>query len=88
MPRIPEMHPSSDMESLLTHPREQLELAAQMPWWGWMAVAGAMLFSAALIYYFWPRKDRCADLPRDDDGRLIPPWQWQQQQKPPAQEGP
>ena len=86
MPRIREIYPSSDMESFVTHPREQLELAAQMPLWGWVAVAAAFVFCGLLIFYFWPRKDRCADLPRDEDGRLIPPWQWQQKKPPPPQE--
>ena len=68
---------SPRVESLLTDPVSQARLAAQLPWWGWAAVAAGFAMAAMMIWYLWPGKPRPeADLPRDAEGRLIPPWEW------------
>ena len=68
---------SPHTHSLITHPSSQIRLAAEMPWWGWVAVGVAMLMAGLMVWYLWPRKPHPEpDLPRDTEGRLIPPWKW------------
>jgi hypothetical protein len=64
---------SSQAESLITHPREQAALAAQLPWWGWAMVALGFVMAGLMVWYLWPRRPR-PDMPRDSDGRPLPPW--------------
>ena len=67
-----------ETESLLTHPLSQARLAAQMPWWGWVAVGLCFAMAGLMVWYLWPRKPKpMPDLPRDDKGKLIPPWEWE-----------
>lgn len=66
-------------ESLLTHPSSQVRLAAQVPWWGWVAVGLAFVMAGLMVWYLWPRRPpKEPELPRDENGNLIPPWQWQE----------
>ena len=64
-----------EIESFLTHPESQLRLAAEMTWAGWLTVGLCVAVAGLLIWRFWPRRDHLADLPRDSEGKLIPPWE-------------
>jgi len=65
-------------QSFLTDPVSQARLAAQMPWWGWVFVGLGLLMAGLMMWYLWPRRPKPRpDLPRDPQGRLIPPWKWQ-----------
>ena len=78
MSRLFEQAVSPKVESFLTHPSSQARLAGEMPWWGWAAVGLCLAMAGLVIWRLWPRRDRTADLPRDEEGKLIPPWEWEE----------
>ena len=79
MARIPSGSMSSEPRSLVTHWHEQLEVAAQAPWWLWAVLAICVVMCVLMALYLCPRKpkDPTAGLPRDEHGNLIPPWKWE-----------
>lgn len=79
MARFPQGPISPETKSFLTHWEEQAELAAQAPWWMWVVVAACVAMCALMVWHFVPKKppqDPTENLPRDEDGKLIPPWKW------------
>ena len=66
------------VESLFTHPESQLELAASMTVWHWIAVGLCFAMVGLMLWRLWPREVRRPDLPRDAEGKLIPPWKWEE----------
>ena len=73
--RIPE---TPRVESLFTHPESQLELILSMTVWDWVIVGLCFAMAGLVVWRLWPREDREADLPGGENGKLVPPWKWEE----------